>query len=139
MQPLFVDPTPVTPEITFSPEENIFAIKGSSSPEDVRAIYYPVIEWTKKFADEIVEGKNTMYSSENPFILKIDMDYFNSSSAKFFFDIFLEFKRLETLYIPVIIEWYYEEDDTDSMEAGNDIAILAGMEFTYIEKKRNQK
>ena len=137
MQPLYVEPTPVTPEIRFSPDENIFTIKGSSSPEDVRAIYYPVIEWTRKFADEIIDGKEIFFSSENPFVLKVDLDYFNSSSAKFFFDIFLEFKRLETLYIPVIIEWYYEEEDTDSMEAGNDIAILAGMEFTYIEKKRN--
>ena len=79
------------------------------------------------------------YSEHNPFILKIDLDYFNSSSAKFFYDIFLEFKRLETAAIPVNIEWYYEEDDTDSMDAGNDIALLAEMEFTYIEKKRQSE
>ena len=137
MQPLILEPTPVTPEIIFSPSDKKFIIKGTSSPEDVRAIYYPVIEWTKKFIDEILSVSDAGYSEHNPFILKIDLDYFNSYSAKFFYDIFLEFKRLEPAAIPVKIEWYYEEDDTDSMDAGNDIALLAEMEFTYIEKKRH--
>jgi hypothetical protein len=54
MQKLYISPTPTTPEIHFSPSENIFLIRGISSPEDVRALYYPVIEWIKVFANEIM-------------------------------------------------------------------------------------
>jgi hypothetical protein len=136
MEKLIVEPTPVTPEIHFSPEENVFLIKGTSSPEDVRAMYYPVIEWIKPFIDEIAEGRNNSFSADNPLIMKVDLYYFNSSSAKFFYDIFLELKRLSTSGVPVVIEWYYDEEDTDLQEAGSDISLLVGMEFTYIPKKR---
>ncbi|MCU0408404.1 MAG: DUF1987 domain-containing protein [Bacteroidales bacterium] len=132
MQTLYVEPTALTPEIRFSPSENTFMIKGTSSPEDVRAIYYPVIEWTKQYVEEIISAGKNGFSGAGPFTLRIELDYFNSSSAKFFYDIFLEFKKLGNIGIPVVIEWYYEEEDTDSMEAGNDIALLAGMEFKYI-------
>jgi hypothetical protein len=61
--------------------------------------------------------------------------YFNSSSAKFFYDIFLELKRLVPLGIPFIVEWFYDEEDIDLREAGSDIALLVGLEFLYIPKK----
>lgn len=80
--------------------------------------------------------ENTIYSSGLPVKLQADLNYFNSSSAKFLFDIFSELNRVTTVGIPVIIEWFHDEEDIDLKEAGNDIAMLAGMEFTYIPKKR---
>jgi hypothetical protein len=136
MDKLIISPTPVTPEIHFSPEENIFSISGTSSPEDVRAMYYPVLEWVKQFIAEILEGRSSALSADNPLILKVDLYYFNSSSAKFYYDIFLELKNLSSSGIPVVIEWYFDEEDTDMQEAGSDISLLVDMEFTYIPKKR---
>jgi hypothetical protein len=136
MQKLYISPTPTTPEIHFSPEENIFLIRGTSSPEDVRAMYYPVIEWVKLFIDAILKGEFDNYSPENPLIFQTDLLYFNSSSAKFFYDIFSELKRLLPSGIPVVIEWFFEEEDIDLKEAGLDIALLVGMEFTYIPKNK---
>jgi hypothetical protein len=137
MQKLYISPSSLTPEVHLSPEENIFLIRGISSPEDVRAMYYPVIEWIIKFINEIVDGKNNYYSSENPFVFKTDLEYFNSSSAKFLYDIFMELKRLAASDIPVSVEWYYDAEDVDMREAGSDIALLAEMEFTYIAKTDN--
>jgi hypothetical protein len=136
MDKLLISPTPVTPEIYFSPEENIFRISGTSSPEDVRAMYYPVLEWVKQFIDEIIEGGNSVYSEESPLVMKVDLYYFNSSSAKFYYDIFLELKRLSSSGVTVVIEWLYDEEDTDMQEAGSDIALLVDMEFTYMPKTR---
>jgi hypothetical protein len=136
MKPLHIEKTVSTPEITFSPDENFFIIRGSSSPEDVRAMYYPVIEWVRNFVDEIISGKNTSYSSEKALIFQTDLCYFNSSSAKFFFDIFMELKRLIDNDIRVMVEWFYDEEDLDQKEAGNDIAQLVEMEFAFIPKKR---
>jgi hypothetical protein len=135
MQKLYISPTPASPEIDFSPEENKFLIRGTSSPEDVRAMYYPVIEWINKYIDEILEGAKTSYSHENPLILKADLTYFNSSSAKFIYDIFSGLKKLIPAGIPVIVEWFYDEEDIDMKEAGTDIALLAEMEFIYVSKK----
>lgn len=136
MEKLFIEPTPKTPEIHFSPGENIFHIRGFSSPEDVRALYYPVIEWMKNYIDELVNAGNSsnIYSEDAPFRFRVDLEYFNSSSAKFLYDIFMELKRLVHARIPYIVEWVYEKDDIDLKEAGADIASLADLEFSYVPK-----
>jgi hypothetical protein len=135
MEKLYISPTEITPEVHFSEAENIFFIRGVSSPEDVRSMYYPVIEWIKDYIDEVLSVNTSPYSLESPLIFKVDLLYFNSSSAKFLYDIFLELKRLIPFNIPFSVEWFYEETDYDLREAGSDIALLAGMEFTYISKK----
>lgn len=134
MQKLYISPTNSTPEINFSPEENIFLIKGTSAPEDVREMYYPVIEWIKIFLDDILDGEYGKYSTDKPFILKVDLEYFNSSSAKFLYDIFNDLKRLKTLNIPLIIEWYYDKEDLDMKDAGVDFSLLVETTFNYLEK-----
>lgn len=134
MKKLYISPTSTTPEVSFSPEEDVYFIRGNSSPEDVRSLYYPVIEWVNSFADTIIFGKNLKYSTDNPLIFVIDLEYFNSSSAKFLFDIFNELKKLKPAGIPVKIEWHHDKEDLDMRDAGNDISTLVGMEFQYIQK-----
>jgi hypothetical protein len=134
MQKLFIPPTPLTPEIHFSPKDNLFIMRGTSAPEDVRALYYPVIEWIKNFADDIIEGKTQQFSASSPIKMEADLDYFNSSSAKFLYDIFSEMKRLNDSGIPVLVDWFFDQEDQDMKEAGADIAALVGMQFRYVEK-----
>jgi hypothetical protein len=135
MQKLYIEPTQSTPEINFSPDENIFIIRGTSSPEDVRALYYPVIEWIKIFVDDVLDGELPQYSSHCPVRFQTDLAYFNSSSAKFLFDIFTELKRLILKDVKVKVEWYHDAEDADQKEAGSDIALLVEMDFTFIPKK----
>jgi hypothetical protein len=139
MQKLYISQTNISPEVNFSPEENIFLISGISSPEDVRAMYYPVIEWVVAFVNEIIEGNYKDYKPDYPLKFKADLVYFNSSSAKFLYDIFIELKRLIPLGIPVIVEWFYDEEDIDLKEGGMDIALLAEMEFLFIPKKADSR
>lgn len=136
MQKLIISPTKLSPEINFSPEENIFIIRGNSAPEDVREMYYPVIEWIRIFIDKIIEGQKHSFTEDNPLKMQVDLDYFNSSSAKFLYDIFFDLKRLKSSNIPFIIEWYHDEEDSDMKEAGQDISFLVETTFKYIEKKR---
>ncbi|HOO98457.1 MAG TPA: DUF1987 domain-containing protein [Bacteroidales bacterium] len=131
MQRLFIEQTELTPEINFSPSEKIFMIRGVSSPEDVRALYYPVIEWIRIYADDILESDKKVFTPDSPLTLQIDLSYFNSSSAKFLYDILMEIRRLHIGGVPVVIEWIYENEDTDMYEAGTDIAELAEMDFIY--------
>jgi hypothetical protein len=134
MEKLYIRPTSTTPEVHFSPQDNIFFIRGISSPEDVRAMYYPVIEWIKGYINELLEAKESNYTSESPLKFITELVYFNSSSAKFLYDIFLEIKRLTPAGIPYIVEWVYEEEDVDLKEAGADIALLVNMDFSFISK-----
>jgi hypothetical protein len=139
MQKLYIEPTGLTPEINFSPDENIFIIRGVSSPEDVRALYYPVIEWIKIFTDDIIDGDLKGFHKDSPVRMHIDLSYFNSSSAKFLFDIFTELKRLKSSEVPVVVEWLHEDEDLDMREAGSDIAELVEMEFTFVIKPKTHE
>ncbi len=132
MNKLHINPGNVSPEILFSPGENIFFIKGISAPEDVRSLYYPVVEWLKAFAGEVADGSCTLFGKKNPVIFRIELEYFNSSSAKFLYDIFFTLKKLTSSGVPVIVEWCYDEEDVDMIEAGEDIAQLAEMDFKFI-------
>lgn len=135
MQKLYISPTSLTPEINFSPEENLFLISGISSPEDVRAMYYPVIDWVRLFVDDLIHFGSNAYSEDAPLKFRTELKYFNSSSAKFLYDIFMELKRLLAVGIPAVVEWAYDEQDTDLREAGYDIALLLDMEFIYLPYK----
>ncbi|MCX6333400.1 MAG: DUF1987 domain-containing protein [Bacteroidia bacterium] len=139
MQKLYIKSSRITPEIYLSPDENIFSIKGVSAPEDVRTLYYPVIEWVKIFVDDILEGVIKTFNNESPIRLQIDLSYFNSSSAKFLYDIFMEFKRLKVFKVPMVVEWFHETEDRDMLDAGSDLSQLVEMEFTYISKSKNEK
>ncbi|HEX2920779.1 MAG TPA: DUF1987 domain-containing protein [Bacteroidales bacterium] len=134
MEKLHIKSTSHTPEIILSPADYTYSICGMSSPEDVRAIYYPVIDWFKRFSDEIRKG-TIVFTLTNPLKLKVNLEYFNSSSAKFLFDIFYEMKKMRTSGIPVIVEWHYQEGDLEMMEAGKDMSSYAEIDFTYIEDK----
>jgi SiaC family regulatory phosphoprotein len=137
MQKLHIQKAPNTPEIKFSPDENIFLISGTSSPEDVRALYYPVIEWVRIFVDDVIDGVFNNFNKNNPIVLIIDLAYFNSSSAKFFYDILSELKRIPQDTYPVIVNWYYDPEDIDMKDAGSDIATLVEMEFHFIAKPKS--
>ena len=133
MQKLIIDPGNRTPSIMLSPDENVFYIRGTSSPEDVRKLYYPVIEWINKFIEEILNDGFKTFNIENPLRFQFDLNYFNSSSTKFFFDMLTEFKKLPVGF-PFIVEWYYDQEDTDMKEAGVDFSKLLEMEFSFISK-----
>jgi len=136
LQELHISPTSGSPEVHFSPNENIFLIRGISAPEDVRAMYYPVIEWIRNYISLLIqtEPSKKIYTQINPLKFKVDLEYFNSSSAKFLYDIFMELQRLIPLGVPFIVEWLYDKEDIDLKEAGSDIALLAGMEFIFVPK-----
>ncbi|MBS0011883.1 MAG: DUF1987 domain-containing protein [Bacteroidales bacterium] len=134
MQKLYIPASDVTPEILFSPEEKIFRIKGISRPENVREIYEPVVKWLSGYSS-ILSNDRTLYDEDNPFMLHFDLDYFNSSTAKFIYDIIMIIKLIRGGGTPTAIAWYYHPDDTDCLEAGEDMAEMAEMDFVYIKKQ----
>ncbi len=138
MEKLFISPTQLTPEINFSPEENIFLIKGVSAPEDVSELYSRVNEWIKQLVDDLIHFGPRHYSIVYPITFKIELSYFNSSSAKSLYDMFLELKRLLAVGISVVVEWTYDEEDEDIKEAGSAIASLLDMEFNFIPQNNEE-
>ena len=124
MKSLIIEGTPKTPYIKFDPETGVLEMKGRSIPENAIEFYKPLVDWLDEYA------KNPKPET----IVHIQLEYFNTSSSKCILDIF---KKLEAINkrgsSKVIIKWYYEVDDEDMQEAGEDYQSILKIPFEMIE------
>lgn len=123
MEKFFIEPTRVTPLVNFDPDEGLLEIKGRSSPENSILFYQKIIDGLDAYAK----------SGREQFTASFSFEYFNTSSSKCLFDVFKRLSRIDEAGIKLIINWYYEEDDEDMMEAGEDYADLLELEFNFLE------
>ena len=123
MEPIYIEGTTKTPTIKFDAQSGIIEIKGRSIPENSIEFYKPIVDWLNAYGKEAKDITQ----------VNIQLEYFNTSSSKCILDIF---KKLETIHKgnnEVIINWYYEEDDEDMLEAGEDYESIIRVPFKMIE------
>lgn len=124
MDSINIEGTPKTPTISFDAQTGQIEIKGRSIPENSIEFYKPLVDWLDKYSD-VAEGSVNVI---------IQLEYFNTSSSKCILDVF---KKLENLHnkskAEVVINWYYEEDDEDMLEAGEDYQSILKIPFKMVE------
>lgn len=122
MEVLILEGTPKTPTIEFKPAEGYLLLRGRSIPENSIEFYKPLIEGLEAYNNS-PQAKTTV---------DIQLEYFNTSSSKCVLDVL---KKLESINrnSEVIINWYYEEDDEDMLEAGEDYQAIINVPFKMIE------
>ena len=120
MKDLSLEGSAKTPTIDFKSEGQLL-IKGRSIPENSIEFYKPLIDWITEYSDN-PKGKT---------LVNIQLEYFNTSSSKCILDVF---KKLESITdTEVSIKWFYEEDDEDMLEAGEDYEAIIDLKFEMIE------
>lgn len=120
MEDIQLKSTMKTPEVRFSSMEGKLELKGRSIPENSLDFYKPLLDWLDRYASE----------PKPETALHIQLEYFNTSSSKCLLDIF---KRLESVRSKVTVHWYYEQDDEDMLEAGEDYEAIINLSFKMIE------
>ena len=120
MNPLLLTANPKTPEIQFKPDGLLF-IGGRSIPENSLEFYQPMFLWLEEYA----------HAPAPQTVFRVQLEYFNTSSSKCLLDIF---RRLEAIQASgkskVNVEWKYEEEDEDMMEAGDDYKSIVNLPFS---------
>jgi len=124
MNGYFIKATQVTPSVYFNTGKGILDIRGKSCPENPLKFYNHLVDSIESY------GKDGAKSLTVNFAL----EYFNTSSSKC---IYLMFKKVNEIRtdrsMEVVINWYYEEDDEDMMEAGEDLCYYFNFEVNYHE------
>lgn len=120
MEDIRIQGTPKTPTVNFISSEGLLEIKGRSIPENSIEFYKPLIDWIESYAQQPNDSSN----------VNIQLEYFNTSSSKCILDLF---KKLEAINKSITINWYYEEDDEDMLEAGEDYEAIINIPFKMIE------
>ncbi|UCG27319.1 MAG: DUF1987 domain-containing protein [Bacteroidales bacterium] len=123
MEPISIEGTPKTPTVKFDAEQGIIEIKGRSIPENSIEFYKPLVDWLEDYkSDPLPKTK-----------VNIQLEYFNTSSSKCILDVFKKLEAIHKAKNDVEINWYYEEDDEDMLEAGEDYESIIRIPFKMIE------
>lgn len=122
MDPINIEGTPKTPTVNFNAETGVLEIKGRSIPENAVEFYKPLVDWIGNYGGSA--KPNTQ--------VNVQLEYFNTSSSKCILDVF---KKLESINskTSIVINWHYEEDDEDMLEAGEDYQAIINIPFKMIE------
>jgi hypothetical protein len=123
MESLVIEGTPKTPNVNFDVAKGVLEIKGRSIPENSIEFYKPLVDWLEEY------GQNPNSKTQ----VNVHLEYFNTSSSKCILDVFKKLEAIHKNKYEVQISWYYEEDDEDMLEAGEDYESIIRVPFKMIE------
>ena len=123
MDSLLIEGTQKTPSVNFDAEKGTVEIKGRSIPENSIEFYKPLVEWLERY-------RNTPAAETK---VNVQLEYFNTSSSKCILDLFKKLEDIHKAKNNVVINWFYEEDDEDMLEAGEDYESIIKVPFKMIE------
>jgi len=122
MESISIPGTLKTPAIISDSEKGLIEIKGRSNPENSAQFYKPLIEWVEKYSTNPT-SKTT---------INIQLEHFNTSSSKCILDIFKKLEPIKKANKDIMVNWYYEEDDEEMMEAGETYGTMTVIPFKLI-------
>lgn len=125
MESIKLNQTKDTPNIILDKSEGDFWFKGTSIPENARTFYQSILEWI----DEYIKNPN------EETIVNFKMDYFNTSSTKYLFDIMVKFKEIAKDEKMLIFNWYFHEEDKDMFDAGQNFSKMMRFSFNFVMYK----
>ena len=95
------------------------SISGRSIPDNSIELYQPLLDCVQ--ANLQTDGTSLEIS--------IRLEYFNTSSSKCIMDLL---KRVEKSPCDATVLWYYEDEDEDMLEAGEDYDAIIEIPFKLI-------
>lgn len=116
-----------TPWVKFDPDKGTIELGGRSIPENTESVYRPLIEWIEEYI-------------QNPApktLVKVNFEYFNSSSAKYLIRFLEYFSTLKKSGKDVVVNWYYDDDELQ--EYGEDFQDVLEMKFNFFTSKEYAK
>ncbi len=123
MEAINIEGSSKTPSIKFDPEKSTLEIKGRSIPENSIEFYKPLVDWLDIYSKD----------PHNRTQVNIQLEYFNTSSSKCILDVFKKLEAIHKTKHDVLINWFYEEDDEDMLEAGEDYESIVRVPFKMVE------
>ena len=122
MEKIVIEGGAKTPAVNFEAEKGLVEIRGRSIPENSIEFYQPLLDWLDKY--DAIAKETTV---------NVQLEYFNTSSSKCILDFFKKLENIHKKTSNVTINWFYEEDDEDMLEAGEDYQSIINIPFKMIE------
>lgn len=123
MERLYIEGSAKTPLIEFDGDTGKLALRGRSIPENSIEFFKPLNDWIDTYSSDPL----------NETIVDVRLEYFNTSSSKCILDFFKKLEKMNNGKTKVHVNWYFETDDEDMEEAGEDYQAIVGLPFSIIE------
>ncbi len=124
MENLVIEPSQLTPFVSFDARSGILELRGRSSPDNSIIFYNRILTYLDQYF-----GEREISSLK----INVSLEYFNTSSLKCIFQILKKInEETEKASVGLEVNWFYEEDDEDMLETGEDISALLDIEFNFI-------
>lgn len=117
-----MSPTKNTPEIVLDPK-GIIRIRGRSIHENVTEYFAPVEAWITGYIESPAEVT----------CVDMNLEYFNSASAKVFIHILQKITYVTLKHKKFIFNWYFEDGDEDILERGEYFASVLDVPFNFVK------
>ncbi len=123
IQKLNIEGSSYIPKIVMDPDTGVVEIQGESYHEHISEVFKPIFEWLD----------NYLKKNGRSITINFKMTYFNTSSARRFLEVFtlLEYYQ-NNKKGKVDINWYYQENDLDILESGQEYAEDLNLNFNFI-------
>ncbi|MBV6647297.1 MAG: DUF1987 domain-containing protein [Cyclobacteriaceae bacterium] len=118
-------PTAKTAQISVNYTTGTMELRGASNPENAITFFKPTLEAVKSFNE----------TDRRDVTANFALQYFNTSSARCIYLLLETLNELRSSGKKVTINWFYEEDDFDMLETGQDFENLMDMSFSFKEVK----
>jgi hypothetical protein len=125
MENLVLEGTVKTPSVSFNANNGEFELKGRSILENALEFYEILYNWID------IYGINPKPTTQ----VDVKLEYFNTSSSKCILHLFKKLEQINSKGTEVSINWYFEKDDEDMEEAGEDYQAIISLPFKIIEVK----
>ena len=122
MELVSLESTKRTPNVLLDPSGRIRS-GGRSIPEDASKFYDNILNWVLDYC----------HTPSDSTVVDIELEYFNSGSAKFVMQILRELSELIVEGRDLKVNWYYEEGDDDILERGEYYSSILDLEINFIE------
>ena len=114
--------TAKVPAVIMDATLGLIELKGRSIPESSTKFYDPLFDWVEKYCKS--PSKQT--------VVNVNLEYFNSGSFKCILKILAKLESIHTVSSDVVVNWYYEEDDEDMLEACEVFRSIVRLPFKEI-------
>ena len=122
MERYYVEATKMTPQIILDVQNQTFSMTGNSRPENPMQFYKPMFDWLNAYIP----------TASDKLVFEVKMDYFNTSTSKILLDLFELFEKLATSK-DIHVIWYYQSDDEEMQEAGEELLDLVELSYEIKE------
>jgi hypothetical protein len=114
MDKIVLQPSPTTPKVNFDSQTGLLEISGKSLPENSIDFFQPIHAWLDNYSADPNDVTSLIFK----------LEYFNTSSTSHFLKIIKKVEKLFDMGKNANVIWYYDYEDEDMKEAGEDFKML---------------